>query len=104
MILANCVFRIPRVGDFDKCPTAKFAVAVHGRNPQHLRGGDFGFLVLFLLAGAFQNEIQQIYRAVAVVGHEVAQFLSGDIGALVLVLGGQDGRGGFGFGRHKQFQ
>src|ERR1017187_9829694 len=35
-----------------------------------------------------------------VIGHEVAQFLGGDVGALVLVLGGQDGRGGFGFGGH----
>jgi hypothetical protein len=39
-------------------------------------------------------------RSVAVVGHEVAQLLGGDVGALVRVPGGQDGRGAFGFWAH----
>src|ERR1017187_8591979 len=43
---------------------------------------------------------RNILRRFLVVGHEVAQFLGRDVGALVLVLGGEDGGGGFGFGGH----
>ena len=42
--------------------------------------------------------VENFLGRLLVIGHEIAQFLGGDVGALVLVLGGEDGRGGFGFG------
>ena len=67
-------------------------------------GGDFEWTgVLFVLALPDQLRVKRRVARVKnglglflVVGHEVAQFLGGDVGALILMLGGEDGRGGFG--------
>ena len=72
-------------------------------------GGDFeGRAVLFVLALPDELRVERrvarvedFLRCFFVVGHEVAQFLGGDVGALVLVLGGEDGGGGFGFGHRE---
>jgi hypothetical protein len=48
-------------------------MVVDGRHPQCARGGDLGRLLLFLLTGDFDDQVQEVVRAAAVVeaGEEV---------------------------------
>jgi hypothetical protein len=67
-------------------------------------GGDFertGILFVLALPDELRVErrvarVENFLRHFLVVFDEVAQFLGRDVGAFVLVLGGEDGRGGFG--------
>ena len=70
-------------------------MVVDGRHPERAGGGDLGGLVLLLLAGDFDDQVEQVVRAVAVVdaGDEVGDvvvFLAvervGDREAEVVVL------------------
>ena len=70
---ADKVLRVPRVGDFDECPAPEAAVVVDGGHPQRARRGNFGGLVFLLFAGDFDDQVQQVVSAVAVIdaGDEV---------------------------------
>ena len=58
---------VPRVGDLDERPAAEAAVVVHGGNPERPRRGDLGVLVLLPLARHFDDQVQRVVGAVAVV-------------------------------------
>src|SRR5271156_5569930 len=55
---ADKILRVPRIGDFEKCPAPEAAVVVDGWHPQRARCGDFGGLVLLLFAGDFHDQVQ----------------------------------------------
>src|SRR5438046_1989218 len=59
--------RIPRVGDFEEVPAAPLGGVVHGGHPELFRGIDFRGLVAVFRAGDFEDELERIGRAVAVV-------------------------------------
>ena len=75
---ANGPLRVPRVVDLDERPAAEAAVVVHRRHPERPRRGDLGGLVLLLLASDFDDQVQQVVRAVAVVdaGDEVGDVVA----------------------------
>ncbi len=58
---------VPRVGNFDECPTAETAVVVDGRHPQRARRGNLGRLVFLFLAGDFKDQIEQVFQPVPIV-------------------------------------
>src|ERR1022692_1673494 len=72
-IASDEILRVPRIGNFEERPAAKAAVIVDGGHPQGPRRGDFSSLFFLLLAGHFDDQVQQVIRAVAVVdtGDEV---------------------------------
>ena len=61
------VLGVPRVGDFDERPAAEAAVVVDGRHPERAGRGDLGGFVLLLLARDFDDQVQQVVWAMAVV-------------------------------------
>ena len=75
---ADEILCVPRVGDFKERPAAEAAVVVDRRHPQRAGRGDLGGLVLLLLAGDFDDQVQQVVRAVAVVdaGDEVGNVVA----------------------------
>jgi hypothetical protein len=59
--------RIPGVADFDEGPAAPGSGVVDGGHPEGLGGGDFGFFVFVLGSGDFDDQLQRVVGAVAVV-------------------------------------
>ena len=74
--------RVPRVGDFEECPPAEAPFVVHGGNPERAGRRDFRGLVLLSLTGHFEDQVQQIVGAVAIVD---ARDEVGDVPLLVAV-------------------
>src|SRR5450759_780209 len=70
---ADEILCIPRISNFDERPTSIAAVVIDGWHPQRACGGDLGGFILLLFAGYFDDQVQEVIRAVAIVdaGYEV---------------------------------
>src|SRR2546422_11564662 len=56
-ITSNEVLRVPGIGNLEKCPASESTVVVHRWNPQRARCRNLCGLVLFLLAGDFDDQV-----------------------------------------------
>lgn len=71
------MLRVPRIVNFNERPAAETAVVVDGRDPQRARGCHLGRLIFLFLAGDFDQQVQEVVHAVAIVkaGQEVRKIL-----------------------------
>ncbi len=76
---ANGLEEIIRVTDFEKSPTAERSVVINGRYPERSGRHDLGGLLLLFFACHFDDQVQRIEHAAAVVDH-------GDEVRVILVL------------------
>ena len=62
-----CIGGVPGVEDFDELPPSEATMIIYGGDPEVLHRQNFRSLLFAPQAGAFHNQVQRVFRPVAVV-------------------------------------